>query len=158
MLIRSDTRSINGSSYLRTRLPKPPANRAFEQQFPAPIDLNRTGFLYQPRPLACHRYPRSTQGPIHPKSPGAAVLFEQLQVPGLVLGNLNQGPPHLNGGATVRSVVLDLKCSPLIRSLVRASVRGQMDVAGAEVELRSMIIRRLVRRGEFALSLPVTGC
>src|SRR5208337_726857 len=110
MLIRSDTRSINGSSCLRTRLPKPPANRAFEQ-FPAPIDLNRTGVLHRTRPLACPRYPRLIQGPIHPKSPGAAVLFEQLQVPGLVLGNLNQAP-QLKGSACVRKVGLDPKGSP----------------------------------------------
>src|SRR5271165_765727 len=84
--------------------------------------INRTGFLHQTRPLASHRYPRSITGPIRPKSP-----LELRFVMGRVLGNINQGPPHLKGGACVRRVVLD----PIAGSRQR---QGPGGVAGGGVD------------------------
>jgi hypothetical protein len=69
----------------------------------------------------------------------------------LTLSHARLRKPRGNrGGACVIRVVLD----PIAGSRQR---QGPGGVAGGEVDLRSMITRRLVRRGEFASSLPVTG-
>ena len=130
------------------RLPKPRGNRGFEE-FPAPIGLYRTGFRHQTRPLAGHRYPRSIPGPIRPKSPWSCGL-PRFKFRASLSATSIRVRPHLKGGACVRRIVLD----PIAGSRQR---QGPGAVAGGGVDLHSMIIRRLVRRGEFASFLPVTG-
>src|SRR5208337_1850957 len=103
--------SIDTMAHLSAHEASKAARKPGVRAVPGTDRSQSNGFSPPTAALACHRYPRSTQGPIHPKSPGAAVLFEQLQVPGLVLGNHNQGP-QLKGSACVRKVGLDPKGSP----------------------------------------------
>ena len=107
--------------------------------FPAPIGLDRAGFLHQFRPLACHRRDQYKGQLI--LVTGAAV-FLSVQFQGCSLRHQSEVPPP-QGGSCVRRIVLDPIAGPRQR-------QGPGGVAGGGVDLRSMIIRRSVRRGDLA--------